>query len=106
MSATTTHTTNTTNAAGFPPAPPEAHQGAGIHDSRQIVAWVALLPEVGDPILSRRAAIIKMVDEAAKLEAQAAELRSQAYFASLSLEADARRLWADEEIQRAKDRTK
>lgn len=29
MSTTPTHTTNPTNAAGFPPAPPEAHQRAG-----------------------------------------------------------------------------
>lgn len=73
--------------------------------SREIMTWVTLLPEVGEPILNKREAVIKTMDDAAKLEAQAAELRGRAYFAALSLEADARRLWTDEEIQKAKDRT-
>lgn len=73
--------------------------------TREVMTWVTLLPEVGEPILKQREAVIKTMDEAAKLEAQAAELRGRAYFAALSLEADARRLWTDEEIQTAKNRT-
>lgn len=38
MSATTTHTSNPTNEAGFPPAPSEAHQKAYAKgDVREIV---------------------------------------------------------------------
>jgi hypothetical protein len=38
MSATTTHTSNLTNEAGFPPAPSEAHQKAYAKgDVREVV---------------------------------------------------------------------
>lgn len=37
MSATMTHTNNATNTAGFPPAPPEAHQRAGVLGQKRSV---------------------------------------------------------------------
>jgi hypothetical protein len=50
-----------------------------------------------------RAGIIRTMDEAAELEKRAAELRSEAYAASLSLESEIRRIWSDAEINQAKD---
>lgn len=35
MSTTTTHTNTDTNTAGFPPAPSEAHQRAGVFDQKR-----------------------------------------------------------------------
>ena len=60
--------------------------------------------EVGDPLLSKRRAIIELVAQAERLEVVRASAR-RFYRASLELEASARRNWADDEIERAKQRT-
>ncbi|WP_323000512.1 stable inheritance protein KleA [Denitromonas sp.] len=75
-------------------------------DNSEIMRWITLLPEVGDPLLSKRRAIIELVAQAERLEALAQARRAEAYRASLELEASARRNWSDDEIERAKQRTR
>ena len=75
-------------------------------DNSEIMRWFTVLPEVGDPLLSKRRAIIELVAQAERLEVVARERRGEAYRASLELEASARRNWADDEIERAKQRTR
>jgi hypothetical protein len=65
--------------------------------------WVEMLPEVGDAISKRRAALAAMMDEAAALEAKAKELKAGAYRTGLALMADCRRFWTDEEIRTAQE---
>lgn len=67
----------------------------------KIMQWIEHLPEVGEAISKRRAAIAEMIDEAAKLEERAKAIRAEAYRAGLALTADCHRLWTDEEIRAA-----
>lgn len=55
--------------------------------------WFDLLPEVGAPLIVRREAIARKTAEAERQEAQAAELRAEAYREALALESAARGLW-------------
>lgn len=71
-----------------------------IHES--VMEWVTLLPEVGDPILDDRAAIIALVREAAELEKQLSAKRAEAYGAAVALENRVRQQWTDAEIVIAK----
>lgn len=66
--------------------------------------WIEHLPEVGEPIRKRQAAIVAMMDEAAALEEQAQARRAAAYRAALILTGDCRKNWTDEEIRAAQDR--
>ena len=42
-------------------------------DNSEIMRWVTVLPEVGDPLLSKRRAIIELVAQAERLEVVARE---------------------------------
>ena len=69
----------------------------------KVMAWVDALPNVaGTAFQKQRDEISKMVAKADVLEADAAELRKQAYFSSLKLESDARAVWSYSEIEYAK----
>ena len=73
-------------------------------DNSEIMCWITLLPEVGDPLLRERRALIELVAQAERLEAVARDRRAEAYRASLALETSARRSWSDDEIKQAKQR--
>lgn len=73
-------------------------------DNSEIMCWITLLPEVGDPLLRERRAIIELVAQAERLEAVARDRRAEACRASLALERSARRSWSDDEIKQAKQR--
>ena len=66
--------------------------------------WVDYLPEVGEPILRKRADIGRLLDRAADLEAMARQLRGQAYSRGLALESHCASLWSDEAIEAAKQK--
>jgi transposase InsO family protein len=72
---------------------------------QNIMPWLDLLPEVGAPLIIRREAIARKTAEAERLEAQAAELRAEAYRDALALESTARGLWTADQIDAAKRRT-
>ncbi|EMM4514144.1 stable inheritance protein KleA (plasmid) [Escherichia coli] len=69
----------------------------------KIMTWVDALPRVNETQFpARRDEIAKMVAEAEQLMRQADELRGKAYFASLTLEGDARGHWSNAEVEQAK----
>lgn len=69
----------------------------------KVMAWVDALPHVADTAFqARRDEISKIVAQVDAFEAEAAELRQQAYFSSLKLESDARSVWSYSEIEQAK----
>jgi hypothetical protein len=64
--------------------------------------WVQYLPTVDDSILRLLDTVDENVRKAAELEAQAAKVRSIAYFQCLHLESVIRNHWTDEHIANAK----
>ena len=71
-----------------------------------VMQWVTKLPEVGEPILKEREAVIALAREAAEFERLASEKRGEAYRASLALESRIRGgKWMDAEIDAAKAKT-
>ncbi|WP_163650673.1 stable inheritance protein KleA [Modicisalibacter sp. 'Wilcox'] len=68
-----------------------------------IMTWVDQLAGVAGTVFPhRRDLIAEKMDEAAKLEEQARKLREEAYFDSLSLEADAKAHWSIDAVSKAK----
>lgn len=67
--------------------------------------WLDRLPEVGDPLLSKRDALARKLDEARALEAQAAALRASVRDGRAELLSRLMTHWSLAEIQAAYDRT-
>ena len=71
-----------------------------------VMQWVTKLPEVGEPILKEREAVIALTRDAAEFDRLASEKRGEAYLASLALEGRIRgEKWMDAEIDAAKAKT-
>ena len=71
-----------------------------------VMQWVTKLPEVGEPILKEREAVIALTRDAAEFDRLACEKRGEAYRASLALEGRIRGgKWTDAEIDAAKAKT-
>ena len=68
----------------------------------RVMQWVTKLPNVGEPILQEREAIIELMWEAEQLEREATEKRAEAYRAALILEGRIRNgSWSKAEIDAA-----
>ncbi len=73
-----------------------------------ILTWVIVLPTSLETLQTkvnleaRRTAVLKLVEKAENLKAQAAELEASAYRESLYIESQARHVWTDEQINKAK----
>ncbi|EDV1310818.1 stable inheritance protein KleA [Escherichia coli] len=73
--------------------------------NRKIMSWVDALPNVAATDFTTRCdSIADKMAEAQELEQRAAKLREEAYFASLKLEGDAKRVWLIEAVEQAKHR--
>ena len=70
----------------------------------EVMTWVEVLPEVGDPILNERKAIVALLEESNRIEKLAAELRGKAYHKALALESRILGLWPTEQIAAARAR--
>ncbi|MBI6621553.1 stable inheritance protein KleA [Pseudomonas corrugata] len=64
------------------------------------LAWVRLLPEKILEVTQAHDELCKIVEEAERLELEAAVLRQKAYLKSLAVEATARKHWTVELIDR------
>lgn len=71
----------------------------------EIMTWVDALPGVKQTDLqARRDAVADLMARAEALTAEALELRSKAYFESLSIESAARSTWTNEIVDTVKAR--
>ena len=71
--------------------------------ANKIMPWVDALPNVkATDFQNRRDEIEALLSRAAELVKQAEELRGKAYFAGLSLEANAKAHWSIQEVEQAK----
>ena len=68
--------------------------------------WVALLPEVGDPILTENDVIGGLLREADALAAQAQTKRQEAYRKAVALEKRIGELWTTEDVAAARQKAK
>lgn len=69
----------------------------------RIMGWIDGLPAVGETDLpDRRGAIESKMAEAAALKEQAKKLEEEAYFASLRIEADAKKQYSVDVVNQAK----
>lgn len=72
----------------------------------RIMEWVNELPGVANTGLpERREQIKEKMEAAAALQEQAKKLEEEAYFSSLRIEADAKRLYSFELVSKAKELT-
>ena len=68
----------------------------------RVMQWVTKLPEVGEPILQEREAIMELMREAEQLEREAIEKRAEADRAAFILEGRIRHgVWSKAEIDAA-----
>lgn len=76
-------------------------------DYETVMQWVFLLPDVNDPVLKAREAVLSLSREAGQHERLAREKRIAAHHALLTLESMVRRAgWTEDEIAAAKAQAK